>query len=184
MKQSTGWFVYVIQEAGSGHIKVGYAQNPVIRLSELQTGNPHKLSIVYTEEFKDEEFTRQAEKLIHNYLQPTRLSGEWFEYQNFYHDMIKGMEERGVFSYIEKTLNTTILESLKHPYRELLINISSEILRGIKDDDNHQLIMFADKLKERSDLIKKWIIDRRYKIKHPANRFPIVTKVTNETNET
>lgn len=38
-------FVYFVQEEDGGPVKIGQAQNPLVRLTELQTGNPRRLTI-------------------------------------------------------------------------------------------------------------------------------------------
>ena len=39
MEEENGsWFVYIIQEAGTGHIKVGYGKNPGNRLRGKNNG--------------------------------------------------------------------------------------------------------------------------------------------------
>jgi hypothetical protein len=44
--QALGCVLYVIEEAGSGHFKIGIAGHPRRRLSGLQCGNFRKLSLV------------------------------------------------------------------------------------------------------------------------------------------
>jgi hypothetical protein len=67
--------VYLIRAAETGHYKIGYTNgDPNQRLTKLQTGNPHQLTIVGDFPCAGK-FT---EKLLHDFFAKSRLSGEWF----------------------------------------------------------------------------------------------------------
>lgn len=67
--------VYLIRAAETGHYKIGYTSgDPIQRLTKLQTGNPHRLTIVGDFPCAGK-FT---EKLLHDFFAKSRLSGEWF----------------------------------------------------------------------------------------------------------
>lgn len=84
-------FVYIIGN-NDDLIKVGISKNPTKRVKQLQTGNGHKLTLLFTEEF---ECTRQEllkiEKKIHSDLSHlcTKKVGEWFKINSDILDRIK-----------------------------------------------------------------------------------------------
>lgn len=65
--------IYLIAAEGTQFVKIGYSENPIFRLAELQTGCPHFLRIVDTWQGDIE-----AERRIHNRLKSYRGMGEWF----------------------------------------------------------------------------------------------------------
>jgi predicted GIY-YIG superfamily endonuclease len=76
-------FVYVIHMEQSPYFKVGKADDPNARLRQLQTGNPHTLSIVWCMEFTSADAAQNAEKRIHRMFDDYRIRSngtlsEWF----------------------------------------------------------------------------------------------------------
>jgi hypothetical protein len=70
-------FVYVVQAAWGGPVKVGWALNPKARLGNLQVASPHLLNVV-----AQWRGTIDDERAIHAELERAgarRLRGEWFE---------------------------------------------------------------------------------------------------------
>ena len=67
-----GW-IYLVQPADGGLVKIGFAYNPAERLKALQIGSPVPLRIIAT--FPG---TRALEQSIHRYLWTERSHGEWF----------------------------------------------------------------------------------------------------------
>lgn len=71
--------VYFIQCHDSiGLIKIGKAANPMGRLAGLQTGSPHKLSLIGSVMFRDDQQAIAAERKIHRVFLHCRRRGEWF----------------------------------------------------------------------------------------------------------
>lgn len=66
--------IYFITEKGSHYVKIGYSEDPVKRLKELQTGNPRKLKILGILPGLFE-----AEKGYHEAFSKYRVQGEWFK---------------------------------------------------------------------------------------------------------
>ena len=68
-------YVYAIQEAETGRIKIGISRDPQQRLKQLQTGNSQELKLVAYQEaknrFKDEHLAHIANSSNH-------IRGEWF----------------------------------------------------------------------------------------------------------
>lgn len=73
-------YIYIIGN-DQGYIKVGVSKNPNKRVKQLSTGNEHKLTLLFTEEF---DCTRKhllhIEKEIHRTLShiAIKCQGEWF----------------------------------------------------------------------------------------------------------
>lgn len=69
--------LYVIQAHTTGAIKVGVSSDPRRRLSQLQTGSPHRLRILLVAEAQG-----HREKSLHSLLSKFRtrhaVQGEWF----------------------------------------------------------------------------------------------------------
>lgn len=73
------WFLYFVQETGSGYIKIGIARDVKKRLYELQTGNHNKLILLGLALFKSELAVRRFEQRLHNRFSGGRVRGEWFK---------------------------------------------------------------------------------------------------------
>jgi len=62
-------YMYIISNE-LGYIKCGVSCNPKRRVKQLQTGNEHKLTLLFTEEFECErKHLLHIEKAVHNRLQ-------------------------------------------------------------------------------------------------------------------
>lgn len=74
-------YVYFMQSDQSRSrkpVKIGISHNPLLRMSELQVGNPCKLTILTTIEFKSRSDAEMAEKFLHRRLKNMNVRGEWF----------------------------------------------------------------------------------------------------------
>ena len=84
-------YIYIISNE-QGYIKVGVSKNPERRVKQLQTGNEHKLTLLFKEEF---DCTRshllKIEKDLHKQLRQmsTKCVGEWFFLDKYKMDSIK-----------------------------------------------------------------------------------------------
>jgi hypothetical protein len=65
--------VYMIQAGPFGDIKIGFANDPIARMRQLQTSMPHKLRLV-----RVFEGTMDDEKELHRKFATARKAGEWF----------------------------------------------------------------------------------------------------------
>jgi hypothetical protein len=65
--------IYVIRNDRDGFLKIGFSDDPMKRLKQLQTATPYKMELVAV--FEGE---RDLEAAIHRHLRHHRLSGEWF----------------------------------------------------------------------------------------------------------
>jgi hypothetical protein len=66
--------VYLIKSFSNNKCKIGYTINVIKRLAELQTGNPHLLSVEYV----IIDGNRKLEKELHVKFDQYRTKGEWF----------------------------------------------------------------------------------------------------------
>ena len=70
----TGWtFVCVIGGARRGPVKIGMSASPEVRLANLQTSYPYRLTILARFSGGEDE-----EAAVHRLFRPDRLEGEWF----------------------------------------------------------------------------------------------------------
>lgn len=67
--------VYFIQCLETKRVKIGIAQKPIARLTQIQTMSPTKVDLVLSVEGGLE-----LEKALHKEFAETRLHGEWFEH--------------------------------------------------------------------------------------------------------
>ncbi len=67
--------IYIIEDKQSKAFKVGIAKNPNARLTELQVGNPHKLTLTEVKPGK-----LKDEQKLQNTFESSRLNGEWFRF--------------------------------------------------------------------------------------------------------
>lgn len=74
LKPESG-YVYFIQAADGGPVKIGWAKDPAARLLTLQCGNPQELVIRSTRFFDD---AIMAEQNFHKLFWQLRVRGEWF----------------------------------------------------------------------------------------------------------
>ncbi|MBD2019194.1 GIY-YIG nuclease family protein [Leptolyngbya sp. FACHB-36] len=77
MNPKRSGFVYLIR-AGRGNLyKIGVAIDPTRRLAQLQTGSPHRLSLVAAKRYRD---PYQRESTLHRQYRAYRVrdDGEWF----------------------------------------------------------------------------------------------------------
>lgn len=70
-------FLYAIQEAVNGPIKIGVAVDPKKRLQDLSTGNPRRLLFLGARELSRD--AEVAEHEIRQRFQAFQLTGEWYE---------------------------------------------------------------------------------------------------------
>ena len=73
-------FVYVIQEADDGDVKIGIAERPHERLRRLQTGNSRELRLLYCERASDKRSAARIERWLHEEFAGHRIRGEWFRF--------------------------------------------------------------------------------------------------------
>jgi hypothetical protein len=68
-------YIYIIRCIDTDYRKIGIANNPHERLSELQTGCPFELKIERLYTYKQ---ARKLEQLLHSALAIHNVRGEWF----------------------------------------------------------------------------------------------------------
>jgi hypothetical protein len=70
--ESRTTYIYFVREV-DGPVKIGYAQEPRVRLGTLQVGNPRELYMLSWIEAP-----REFERVLHQHLAEHRLGGEWY----------------------------------------------------------------------------------------------------------
>lgn len=84
-------YIYIIGN-DQGYIKCGVSKNPKRRVKQLQTGNEHKLTLLFAEEFNcTRTHLLKIEKDLHKTLRQmsTKCEGEWFYLDKYKMDSIK-----------------------------------------------------------------------------------------------
>lgn len=84
-------YIYIIGNS-KNYIKVGVSKHPKKRLTQLQTANADKLSLLFTEEFVcTRAHLLNIEKAIHQHIKQiaTHCEGEWFYIDEFKLDSVK-----------------------------------------------------------------------------------------------
>jgi len=69
-------YTYLIES--NGLFKIGITSNLKTRLSQIQTGNPHKVSLICTKVWSTKEIALFIEQSLHYKYRNLRLNGEWF----------------------------------------------------------------------------------------------------------
>lgn len=73
----TAGYVYAVNSPECPHlVKIGLSTNPESRLKQLQTGNPHRLELIWTFPCAD---MSAAEDAFHRTFERFRKVGEWFD---------------------------------------------------------------------------------------------------------
>lgn len=67
--------IYVIGTENGTAVKIGIAYDPIVRMKQLQTGNPNKLILMHTMIG-----TEAQEHYLHNHYKAYCLMGEWFDF--------------------------------------------------------------------------------------------------------
>jgi hypothetical protein len=70
-------YIYVICEAASAPVKIGFSADPEKRVKQLQTGHANVLTLFHKEEVEDEQ-VRVLERMVHKAIRHLRHTGEWF----------------------------------------------------------------------------------------------------------
>lgn len=73
-------YVYAIR--GGDYIKVGVSTNPESRSSELQTGNPFPLELLWRWGPLQDYKAQELEGMIHAHFTRARMEGEWFRHSD------------------------------------------------------------------------------------------------------
>lgn len=98
MKTRKNPLLYIMKQEPNGPYKIGVSQNPIVRLSTVQVGNPKEISLVET--INPEKFcARTIEKKAKQILDMHHLRGEWYDtsldvVRSSIHQAKKGTDER------------------------------------------------------------------------------------------
>jgi excisionase family DNA binding protein len=72
-------FLYFIGGDSTGFVKIGIADDPVVRVQTLQTGCPYELSLLATIQYPTREHAVEMERVLHKRFSAIHLRGEWFK---------------------------------------------------------------------------------------------------------
>ncbi len=73
------YWVYIIRQDTTDYIKIGYAHNTIIRIQNLQTGNPQALEVLSQIRCDSIAAAQEIESLLHQKYAEYGSGGEWFE---------------------------------------------------------------------------------------------------------
>lgn len=79
--EDAGCFVYFITDGE--FVKIGIAEDVQKRLAGIQTGNPRKVSVLFSIPVKSVKAARVLERQLHNAYSEFAKCGEWFDILNF-----------------------------------------------------------------------------------------------------
>lgn len=103
MPKKNGKDLYIISEGGSGHVKIGSANNVDKRLNELQTGNSRNLHVLA--KFPD---LGHKERFSHEYLKSNRYHHEWFKFGRPVINLIKLLLGKSKNAFVEQPIKDFI----------------------------------------------------------------------------
>lgn len=72
-------FIYIIGNEKHSYFKIGVSNNPLVRLSTIQTNCPFEVELITKFRFSDLETAYKIEKELHCKLNKYLLRGEWFK---------------------------------------------------------------------------------------------------------
>ena len=129
-------FLYFI-EAGDA-IKVGVASDVENRISNMQTGNAHKIKLLHSVDMTEIDAC-EMEKEIHDLFHRTNLRGEWFQSTQFMAEYIENIKENGIVSH---------LDWIKDKYKSTYGDIVKKIEAMLEIDTIQGNLMSFDMLKK------------------------------------
>ncbi len=88
--------IYLIKNSEESHYKIGVSNNPMKRLSQLQTGCPSELILLETYQ---SEVSYEIEKVLHRWFSHLKKEGEWFDFS-----IVEEVEFKRNCEKIENTL--------------------------------------------------------------------------------
>ena len=139
--------IYFIQTGNNGPVKIGRANDPGLRLKQLQTANPNKLRLITT-------IKGNNDNLVHHILRGHNIRGEWFEP----HNRVLSFNKKSIIQYFhivklslmlllnKQALYLTATLPGLHPLKKYCIKTGTklkDIAARIKIDPNYlsQIIM-------------------------------------------
>ena len=134
------YYVYFITD-GVGCVKIGMTGCIQARINELQTSNPHKLSLVCYHEVYGNKEAHKLETDLHKQFEHDRLCGEWFKFSS------------SIFCYIKRNLGDTLKSSVDYLVDRNIEALKSamyknELERKNKNDEFINLLeKYADYMK-------------------------------------
>lgn len=159
--------IYLIVCRENNTCKIGKSNNPINRLSQLQTGSPFPLELV---SYIDKDELTELE--IHNLFKDYRLEGEWFKYcdeiKSFFNIEEAFLTNKEIFNVIFRISNVAakLYFSLFHLYKNERFFISSI---NMKDIELSAGIKKASVIKGLKELIKENLIYKHQNYSYQIN---------------
>jgi len=152
-------YVYFIRQAGKGNqpMKVGYSNDPDVRIKSLQTGNPNRLYLSAAIPCENEKDARKFERTLHWLFQKKykRLMGEWFTVYGSIPELIFQAQK------LCRKDNTVRIEKIKYfSKRDNLLKIRINKLKKHIKLKNQQLRIKDEQIDLLTDELES--IDRNY----------------------
>jgi hypothetical protein len=121
-------YVYFI--SNGEQVKIGKANNVKKRLSELQTGNTTKLTLLQTIKCADSKEAFELEKKLHDDYNHLRVSGEWFKFDKSMLDLDESIITPMVIKIMEEAKNddNKLLELVNFYFRSNIEKSVKEIM--------------------------------------------------------
>lgn len=120
--------IYFVENVDSGHIKIGWASDPIRRIADMQTGNPSHLVLLATMEGGE-----SIESSLHERFQCLHYRGEWFRRDRSLYDFIVGyatLHESGTPSPTQGLLR---LQGLPDETRRRVAALCGDLCSGFDD---------------------------------------------------
>lgn len=107
-------YVYFIKAGSSPPmLKIGKANNPQVRLVELQTGCPFKLELLGTLKCKSPMHSRTVEKQLHRLFRKEKQRGEWFRFINRLPFVVKEILREADATDVRRVFNEALGNAIK-----------------------------------------------------------------------
>lgn len=130
-------FIYFISDGE--FVKIGKANNPQMRIKQIQTGNARELYIMGLIACESSYQANMLEGALHKYFNKYRKCGEWFDIQKTYEDQIKRYSEKNLA--LEFMHNNEVFNM----YRELIIKSIYEL--GWRSNDKDMPFPYKNKIR-------------------------------------
>lgn len=66
--------IYFVQDSETSYIKIGFSEEPINRVRQLQTSSPGNLRLLFAMEG-----TMEDERELHGWFKNSKVRGEWFK---------------------------------------------------------------------------------------------------------
>lgn len=179
-------YVYFIQ--ASNAIKIGIASDVERRIVDLQVGNPHRIELIHAAQILKQD-ALAIESKIHHVFRKTRLTGEWFQANQYMLDFISNIEKNGLESYpnwLSKQYEDTYTKILQPLEKQLDLDaavgnmVSLDKLRASLEELLGKSLAVAQSPTNTHQSVREWLKGREpgsFTLKDVCSDFGIGTRV-------